>query len=43
MKWQFSTGYGKRALVETAVGCVVLNRMTACTRLKSVRRQKATA
>jgi hypothetical protein len=68
MKWQASNYYGKRSLVETAIGryksiigrrlrarsfpgqqtevaigCAVLNRMLACTRPKSVRRQEATA
>jgi hypothetical protein len=68
MKWQVSNGYGKRSLVETAIGryksiigrrlrarslpaqqteaaigCVVLNRMFACARPKSVRRKVATA
>lgn len=62
LKWQASTSYGKRALIETAIGrykgligrrlrarsftaqqtevaigCAVLNRMTACARPKSVR------
>ena len=62
LKWQASTGYGKRALIETAIGrykgiigrrlrarsfpaqqtevaigCAVLNRMTACARPESVR------
>lgn len=64
LKWQTSTGYGKRALVETAmgrykrvigprlharsfraqqteaaIGVTILNRMLACGRPKSVRRQ----
>lgn len=68
MTWQAATGYGKRALIETAIGrykaliglrlrtrsfaaqrteaaigCAVLNRMLACGRPKSVRRQPATA
>ena len=68
MKWQASTGYGKRALVETAIGryksiigrrlrarslpgqqtevaiaCAVLNRMFACARPKSARRNVAMA
>ncbi|RVH59108.1 IS5-like element ISRm33 family transposase, partial [Sinorhizobium meliloti] len=63
MKWQVSTGYGKRSLVETAIGryksiigrrlrarsfhaqqtevaigCAALNRMLACARPKSIRR-----
>ena len=62
LKWQASTGYGKRARIETAIGrykgligrrlrarsfpaqqtevaigCVVLNRMTACARPEYVR------
>ena len=62
LNWQASTGYGKRALIETAIGrykgligrrlrarsfsaqqtevaigCAVLNRMTACARPESVR------
>lgn len=62
LRWQASTGYGKRALIETAIGrykdligrrlrdrsfpaqqtevaigCAVLNRMTACARPESVR------
>jgi hypothetical protein len=62
MMWQATTGYGKRSLVETAIGryksiigrrlrarsfgaqqtevaigCIVLNRMLACARPKSVR------
>jgi transposase len=68
MKWQTTTGYGKRALVETAIGryksiighrlrarafsaqqtevaigCSVLNRMSACAGPKSVRCKAATA
>jgi hypothetical protein len=64
LKWQAATGYGKRALIETAIGrykgligsrlrarsstaqqtevaigCIVLNRMLACGRPESVRRQ----
>ena len=62
LKWQTATGYGRRALIETAIGryrgligrrlrarsfpaqrtevaigCAVLNRMTACARPQSVR------
>ncbi len=53
LKWQAATGYGKRALSETAmrarslpaqqtevaIGCIVLNRMLACGRPESIRRQ----
>ncbi|TLW95579.1 IS5 family transposase, partial [Rhizobium sp. MHM7A] len=64
LQWQAATGYGKRALIETAIGrykgligrrvrarsfatqqtevaigCIVLNRMLACGRPESVRRQ----
>ncbi|NEJ82381.1 IS5/IS1182 family transposase, partial [Rhizobium leguminosarum] len=67
MKWQASTGYGKRSLVETAIGryksiigrrlrarsfdaqqtevaigCAALNRMLACARPKSIRRDGPT-
>ncbi|MGZ2375946.1 hypothetical protein ACVI3U_003912 [Sinorhizobium medicae] len=67
MKWQVSTGYGKRSLVETAIGrykstigrrlrarsfhaqqtevaigCAALNRMLACARPKSIRRNRPT-
>ncbi len=67
MKWQVSTGYGKRSLVETAIGryksiigrrlrarsfhaqqtevaigCAALNRMLACARPKSIRRNGPT-
>ncbi|WP_208246201.1 IS5-like element ISRm33 family transposase (plasmid) [Rhizobium sp. T1470] len=67
MKWQLSTGYGKRSLVETAIGryksiigrrlrarsfhtqqtevaigCAALNRMLACARPKSIRRNGPT-
>jgi hypothetical protein len=47
--WQGVTGYGKRALVETArrteavVGAVVLNRMLDAARPNSVRRSVAPA
>lgn len=62
LNWQAATGYGKRALIETAIGrckglinrrlrsrsfpaqqtevaigCAVINRMTACARPESVR------
>jgi hypothetical protein len=56
---QVSTGYGKRSLVETAIGrfksiigrqqtevaigCAALNRMLACARPKSIRRNGPTA
>jgi hypothetical protein len=68
LKWQAATGYGKRALIETAIGrykgligrrlrarsfpaqqtevaigCIVLNRMLACGRPESVRRQVSQA
>ncbi|API57528.1 IS5 family transposase (plasmid) [Rhizobium leguminosarum] len=64
LKWQAAAGYGKRALIETAIGrykgliglrlrarsfpaqqtevaigCIVLNRMLACGRPESIRRQ----
>nr|AJT61645.1 transposase [Sinorhizobium meliloti] len=67
MKWQVSTGYGKRSLVETTmgrykstigrrlrarsfhaqqtevvIGCAALNRMLACARPKSIRRNGPT-
>jgi hypothetical protein len=68
LKWQAATGYGKRSLVETAIGrykgligrrlrarsfpaqqtevaigCIVLNRMLACARPKTVRCQEKQA
>lgn len=68
LRWQATTGYGKRALIETAIGrykgligrrlrarsfpaqqtevaigCIVLNRMLACGRSESVRRQVSQA
>jgi hypothetical protein len=42
-KWQAVTGYGKRSLVETAIGCGILNRMLECARPKSVRRLGTTS
>jgi transposase len=67
LKWQTSTGYGKRALIETAmgrykgiigprlrarsflaqqteaaIGVAILNRMLACGRPKSAKRQAST-